>query len=155
MKLHEFKTSMKLPLGIDEVFSFFCDTANLEKITPPQFNLHLLTPRPIEITQGMIMDYKLKLYGFPLRWQLKIADWNPPHQFIDEQIRGPFRVWIHTHRFREEKGGTIIEDHIRYALRFWPMGEIASPLVRAQVKWLFKYRQQGIQDSLLGKFPKT
>ncbi|MBW2011475.1 MAG: hypothetical protein JRI32_07495 [Deltaproteobacteria bacterium] len=97
------------------------------------------------------MNYKLRLYGFPLRWQLKIANWDPPYQFIDEQIRGPFRLWRHTHRFREENGATIIEDHLHYALRFWPMGEIASPLVRAQVKWLFRYRKQAVQDALLKK----
>jgi len=151
MKTHEFKTTIKLPLGIEEVFSFFCNTANLKKITPPQFHLQPLTPQPIEITQGIIMNYKLRLYGFPLRWQLKIANWDPPYQFIDEQIRGPFRLWRHTHRFREENGATIIEDHLHYALRFWPMGEIASPLVRAQVKWLFRYRKQAVQDALLKK----
>lgn len=151
MKTHVFKTAMKLPLGIDEVFSFFCDTANLHRITPPQFHLHLLTPPPIEITKGVIIAYKLRVYGFPLRWRLKIVDWNPPHQFIDEQIRGPFRLWVHTHRFYEDHGDTIIEDHVRYTLPFWPVGEIAYPLVRAQVKWLFSYRQQAIRNALLEK----
>ena len=151
MRVHILKTQMKLPLLLVEVFPFFCDTANLERITPPELHFQITTPPPIKITLGTVVDYRLKLYAQSFRWRSEITVWDPPHEFVDEQIQGPYRLWIHTHNFYEEEGTTIIQDTILYQLPLWPVGEIVYPLLRLQLGRIFKYRQQATRDALLGK----
>ena len=152
MRIHIFETSMRLPSRIDEVFPFFCDVLNLERITPPELHFHILTPQPIEIAEGTIVDYRLRLYGFTLRWRSKITTWDPPYQFVDEQVLGPYYLWIHTHRFYQENEATVIEDNVRYRLPLWPLGELAFPLINYQLRRIFRYRQKAIAEALLGKF---
>ncbi len=147
---HKLKTSVTLPLGIEKAFSFFADASNLERITPGELCFQILTPQPMEITEGTEIDYRLCLYSLPLRWRARITNWNPPHRFIDEQIQGPYKLWVHLHRFYERKGGTEIVDEIRYRLPLWPIGEIAYPLVAAQLRRIFRYRKQAILAALLG-----
>lgn len=150
MRDHIFTTQMKLPLSLVEVFPFFCDTANLEKITPPELHFQITTPRPIKITLGTVVDYRLHLHILPFRWRSEITVWDLPHEFVDEQIQGPYRLWINRHNFYEEAGTTIIKDTVRYQLLLWPVGEIVSPLLRLQFGRIFKYRQQATWDLLLG-----
>jgi ligand-binding SRPBCC domain-containing protein len=151
MKNHILKTRMELPLELDDVFPFFCDTAILERITPPELHFQTITPQPIEITLGTIVDYKLQLFTLPFRWRSEITVWRPPHEFVDEQVQGPYRLWIHRHEFYEENGITIIQDTVRYQLPLWPLGEVAYPLLRVQLRRIFKYRQQATRDVLLGR----
>ena len=148
---HQFKTSMALPLGLVEAFAFFADASNLEKITPPELCFQILTPQPIEITEGTEIDYRLSLCGVPLKWRSRITSWSPPHRFVDEQIEGPYRLWVHIHRFREQNGSTTIKDEVRYQLPFWPVGEVAYPLVSAQLRRIFRFRKQAIRNALGGK----
>ena len=148
--IHKLSTSVTLSLAVEETFAFFADASNLEKITPPELGFQILTPQPIEITQGTEINYRLRLYGVPLDWSSRITHWNPPHRFIDEQIQGPYKLWVHNHRFYEHHEGTEIVDEVWYKLPLWPVGEFAYPLVAAQLSRIFRYRKQALLEAVLG-----
>jgi ligand-binding SRPBCC domain-containing protein len=143
--LHTFTSSMSLPLPRDRVFAFFAEATNLQRITPPDLGFELMTPQPIHLSEGTRITYRLRLCGIPFTWQSEIQRWHPPEEFVDIQLRGPYKRWVHTHRFREEPGATIIEDEVQYVLPFWPVGELVGPLVRLQLQRIFRYRQQAIR----------
>ncbi|HZA25273.1 MAG TPA: SRPBCC family protein, partial [Dehalococcoidia bacterium] len=94
-KTSVFETEQWFPLRPEEVFSFFSDALNLELITPPWLRFKVLTVSPIEMKEGTVIDYRLRLRGIPLRWQSQITVWEPPHRFVDQQRRGPYRLWVH------------------------------------------------------------
>lgn len=146
MMLHLLTTSLLLERGRDEVFAFFADAGNLERITPPELHFEIVTPQPIALAAGTLIDYRLRLFGVPLRWRTRIASWQPPAAFTDEQLRGPYRRWEHTHRFRDHPRGTVIEDVVRYGLPLAPLGELAHPLVRLQLNRIFRFREQAVRE---------
>ena len=148
MKTHTIEASMLIPRSREQVFPFFCDVVNLQRITPPELDFRILTSLPVEINKGTQVDYQLKLFGIAFNWRSEITVWDPPNRFVDAQISGPYKLWEHTHLFYENDGGTLIDDQVKYRLPFWPFGEIAYPVVRAQLKRIFNYRQQKIRESL-------
>ena len=148
---HKLKIVVTLPLGIEETFGFFADASNLEMITPPELCFQIVTPQPIAITKGTEIGYRLRLYGMPLDWRSKITNWSPPHRFVDEQIQGPYKLWVHIHRFYEQNGDTKIVDEVRYQLPLWPFGELVYPLVAGQLHRIFRFRKQAIFEALLGE----
>lgn len=115
MREFEFIQNQIIDRPLEQVFAFFSDVRNLTRITPPWLDFRVVTPDPIEMRVGTIIDFRLKLHGIPLGWQTEITEWDPPHRFTDEQRKGPYQRWIHTHTFRNENGRTHMTDHVRYA----------------------------------------
>src|SRR3954464_6759593 len=135
---------------LPEVFSFFADPANLQLITPPWMNFRILTPTPIEMRAGTLIDYRISVRGIPLRWRTRIDAYDPLQSFADIQLRGPYRSWRHTHSFAERPDGTEVTDHIEYSLPFGPLGAMAHGLfVRRDLERIFAFRREVI-ERLLG-----
>lgn len=144
MSSHTFKSELWLPRPRDTVYPFFADARNLEAITPPWLGFRILTPDPIELRVGTRIDYRLRVHGFPLYWQTEITAWEPPFRFVDEQRRGPYRQWIHTHTFEEKDGGTLCRDEVEYAV---PGGRFIHWLiVRREVEKIFAYRSTALRE---------
>src|SRR5664279_4082164 len=116
MTLHEFRSEQWLPVAREELFSFFADAGNLQELTPSWLSFQIVTPQPIAIHLNALIDYRLRVRGLPLRWRSEITVWEPSVRFVDEQVHGPFRRWIHEHRFEPRDGGTLAIDHVRYAV---------------------------------------
>lgn len=143
MQVFTLSSRVWLPKPLEEVFPFFSDARNLEVLTPPWLRFEVLSPGPIDMTEGTRIDYRLRVRGVPIRWQSEITVWRPPMQFVDEQRRGPYRLWVHEHRFKERDGRTLAEDLVRYAV---PGGWLADRVfVRRDVRRIFSYRRKELR----------
>ncbi len=147
MSVHVLTREQRLLAPPEQVFPFFGDALNLEAITPPWLGFRVITPGPIEMAAGTLIEYRLKLHGVPIRWRTRIAAWEPPVRFVDEQMSGPYKLWHHTHDFEPlADGGTLMRDTVRYALPLGPLGEIAHrALVRGDLARIFDYRRVEVQ----------
>jgi ligand-binding SRPBCC domain-containing protein len=150
---YELRRVQRLPLPPERVFDFFVEARNLEAITPPSLQFHIITDGPIEIRSGTIIDYRLKLSGIPFRWQSVIEEFNPPRQFVDRQVRGPYAAWHHTHSFapvageRGEITGTDMTDLVRYRMPLGPLGTLVHALfVRPQLNAIFDFRNKKLVE---------
>ena len=144
MKTHRLHSEIWLPKPLDEVFSFFSDARNLQKITPPWLDFRVTTPGEIVMREGALIDYKLKVRGVPLRWRSEITAWEPHGRFVDSQLRGPYRSWVHEHRFEEKDGGTLVTDEVEYSVYG---GELIRRLfVARDVEKIFGYRTEKMQE---------
>ncbi len=144
MKEFTFETELWLPRPLNQVFPFFSEARNLETITPPWVNFRVLTPPPIVMAVGTLIDYRISIHGFPIRWRTEIVEWNPPNFFVDIQPHGPYTLWHHTHRFAERDGGTLCTDQVRYRPRGGAL--INHLFVRRDVERIFQYRQDRLRE---------
>ena len=146
---HVLSSSLHLPRPRDEVFPFFADAFNLERITPPQLRFQILSAAPVRMEVGTRIHYRLSLFRVPFSWVTVISEWDPPNRFVDEQLRGPYRSWVHTHEFIAEGDATRVHDRVEYELPLWPFGEISYPMVRYQLDRIFRFRSDSIRALLL------
>jgi hypothetical protein len=129
-----------------EVFAFFADAGNLQSLTPPWLDFEILTPEPIAMRVGALIDYRLRLRGIPVKWRTKITAWDPPARFVDEQMSGPYRLWVHEHTFSDAPGGTRVNDRVRYRV---PGGWLVDRLmVQRELRRIFAFRQERLSEIL-------
>jgi ligand-binding SRPBCC domain-containing protein len=144
MKIFHLHTRQELARPLDEVFEFFSRAENLEQITPPWLHFRITSERDREMHVGMKIDYRLKVRGIPVSWQSEITRWNAPHAFVDQQRRGPYRLWRHEHRFMARGSSTLVEDHVEYAT----LGDsiVNRVFLLPQLREIFEYRQVKIGE---------
>jgi ligand-binding SRPBCC domain-containing protein len=143
MRTFRFQSRLWIPRPRNEVFEFFSSALNLETITPAWLQFRVVSAPPIHMFRGAEIEYRLKIHRFPVTWQSRITVWDPPQRFVDEQVRGPYRRWIHEHRFLEESYGTSCQDEVEYA----PLGGalINTLFVERDIRGIFAYRSDRLQ----------
>jgi ligand-binding SRPBCC domain-containing protein len=143
-----------LPRSLHEVFEFFERPENLPHITPPWLGLRILTPGPLTMRSGLVIDYAVRVLGMPAHWRSAIAEYDWPNGFRDVQVIGPYRLWDHRHRFRRENGGTLIEDFVVYEPPFGPLGALLDTvMIRRRLSAIFEYRRRRIEEMLGAGLP--
>jgi ligand-binding SRPBCC domain-containing protein len=148
MRSYRLTREQWIPRALEEAFAFFSRPENLEEITPPFLNFHIVRAEN-ELRTGSIIEYRLKVRGIPMRWTSEITVWEPPRRFVDTQLRGPYALWRHQHTFVAENGGTRIGDDVEYALPFGVVGQLVHALlVRRDVEQIFEYRKQRLGELL-------
>lgn len=140
---YELETEIVIPCPIMDVFEFFAQPENLETITPPWLNFKIITPGPIVMQAGALIDYQLKLHGIPLRWRTEITEWVPGERFVDTQLKGPYHLWRHLHTFEEHTDGTLARDHVTYSVYGGAL--INRLFVQGDVERIFKYRLERLK----------
>ena len=148
MRVHVLMRSQHLPADPAAAFALFGAARNLEAITPPWLRFRVVTPEPIAMAPDTLIAYRLRLHGVPVRWLTRIAVWDPPHRFVDVQVRGPYASWHHTHEFEPDGSGTLMRDTVRYALPFGPLGELAHRFVERDLRRIFDYRASQVPGLL-------
>jgi len=144
-RVHVLEREQIVPRPRSEVFAFFEDAANLERMTPPFLHFRVLTPPPIVMSPGTLIDYRIRLFGAPLRWRTKIESYQPGVRFIDAQLRGPYKSWRHLHEFSDVPGGTRMTDRVEYEMPFGPLGTVARALfVKLTLGRIFDFRREVI-----------
>ena len=149
---HRIERSQLVALPIEDCFAFFADAFNLEALTPPWLGFRIVTPRPIPMRRGTTIEYVLTVRRAPVRWRTEIVEWEPGRRFVDRQVKGPFRLWQHTHAFEERPDGTLIHDTVLYRMPYGPLGAIAHRiLVARDLERIFDYRRRAVERLLGGR----
>jgi ligand-binding SRPBCC domain-containing protein len=149
MSVHELHREQFVARPLDEVFEFFSSASNLELLTPSLMHFEIVTPGPIAMAPGTLIEYRLRVHGIPIRWISRIEEWEQGRRFVDRQLKGPYKLWHHTHEFEEMPGGTKVSDSVRYELPLGVLGELGGlPLVRRDLSRIFDYRREAVQKLL-------
>ena len=151
MRLHRLERSQHVAPPPGEAFELYADAFKLEDLTPPWLRFRVVTPPPVRMRPGTLIDYRLRLHGIPVRWRTRIEEWQPGRLFVDVQVSGPYSLWHHTHEFKPDgRGGTVIHDLVRYAMPLGPVGALAHALVvRRDLEQIFEFRRHAV-ERLLG-----
>ena len=150
MPIHELVREQVVPCGLEETFAFFSRARNLQQITPPWLRFEVLTPEPIAMRAGTVIEYRLRLHGIPLRWCALIEEWEENRAFVDRQVQGPYQLWHHRHEFAPHADGTLVRDHVHYKLPLGPLGELAHRLqVRRDIDRIFDFRTTAVRNQLV------
>ena len=149
MKVHVLHREQFLEQPVERVFGFFSEARNLERLTPSWLSFQVLEPVPTEMTDGTLINYRLRVHGLPLKWTSRIESWEPNVRFVDRQIQGPYALWHHTHEFDAVGNGTLIRDTVRYAIGFGLLGEAARLLqIQRDLDNIFAYRFDAVTGAL-------
>jgi len=144
MREFRIERTQRIERPIEEVFGFFADPANLGRLTPPWLDFRVLDCSTEQIEEGSLIEYQLRLHGIPIGWCSLISAWEPTQRFVDEQVRGPYRRWHHTHTFDEIEGGVQVSDHVRYAV--WGGALMNRLFVQRDLERIFDYRTQALRE---------
>lgn len=151
MKVFRFEAQTLIPAPLERAFEFFSRAENLERITPKSLRFEILSPMPIVMKPGALIEYRLRLSGIPFRWVTKITAWEPNRRFVDEQLKGPYRQWIHEHTFESDGSRTRMRDVVDYAVPGGPLAPIINALfVKRQVQKIFAHRGDEIRRQFPG-----
>jgi ligand-binding SRPBCC domain-containing protein len=151
VSVHELHREQVVARPLDEVFDFFSRAGNLALLTPPQMRFQMITPEPIAMGVGTLIEYRLRVHGLPLRWISRIDEWDEGRRFADRQLRGPYKLWLHSHEFEAVPEGTKVSDHVRFELPLGLLGELGGlPLVRRDLASIFDYRRAAVEKLLGG-----
>jgi hypothetical protein len=132
---------------VKEVFAFFSDAGNLDVLTPPWLHFQVLTPSPVSMHPGAVIDYRLSWHGLRIHWRTVIVVWAPPHRFVDRQIKGPYRQWVHEHTFAERDSGTLMRDRVDYAVPGGPLAPLLQRwVVGPDVGRIFAFRRETMRE---------
>ena len=155
MKTYNLKFEQKIDLPVSDVFDFFSKPENLSLITPSRLKFDIITPTPLEMKEGQLIDYSLKImYVIKLHWRTLITHFEKPVKFIDQQIKGPYSLWHHTHKFKKIDGGTLIIDELKYAIPFGFLGRLIHFLyIKHDIKSIFEYRHKNL-DKIFSEIKK-
>jgi ligand-binding SRPBCC domain-containing protein len=141
-----FRAEQFVPRPIEEIFEFFSRAENLQQLTPPWLHFRILSVEPTPVRKGTLIRYSLRWRIFPVRWTSEIVEWEPPGRFVDVQLKGPYKLWHHEHRFTAASDGTRITDEVQYLLPFGPLGAMAHSLkVRKDLESIFAYRADAVR----------
>lgn len=147
MKIYTLECEMLAPVAVRDAFEIFQDPYNLARITPAWLNFRITSPGRVEIRRGAEITYRIRWAGMPISWKTIITEYEPPFFFVDEQARGPYKLWRHRHTFRPTEGGTIVGDRVEYALPLGWLGRAVHWLVvRRQLRRIFAYRREALLE---------
>lgn len=140
-----FESKLNINKPINEVFDFFCKAENLQKLTPSNLDFKILTELPVKMQKGTLIDYKIKLYGIPVLWKTEITKWDPPYEFEDTQLKGPYKLWKHRHIFKSVGDNTEMRDVVEYNPKGWPFNSVLNKFfVKKEIEKIFSFREERI-----------
>ena len=147
VKIYKKSVTQFIDKPLDVVFSFFAKPENLIRITPSTLDFQILTPTPISMVKGTVIDYNIKVMGIRVNWRTLITSYNPPTQFVDEQTKGPYLLWIHTHTFMIKDEGVEIHDCIEYSIPLGLLGRFVHFLwIKRKLDQIFDFRRRKIEE---------